>query len=81
MRAKTTAHRNRTIFAEFKAGKTAENLGEQYRLTVERVRVILTAEGNRYKFSPDPFYRALRSAQPSNWGAAAGQQTVWETGL
>jgi hypothetical protein len=71
MRFKTTACRNRNIFAEFKAGQNAESLGKQYRLTVDRVRAILTAEGNKFKFSPDPFYRALRTAQRPNWGAAA----------
>ena len=71
MRFKNTAGRNRAIFDEFKTGKTAETLGQQYRLTIDRIRAILTAEGNKFKFSPDPFYRALRSAQQSHWGTVA----------
>ncbi len=76
MRFKTTAYRNRAIFAQFKAGQSAENICKQYCLTVDRVRTILTAEGNRLKFSPDPFYQALRSAQCSNLGTTAVQSVL-----
>jgi hypothetical protein len=76
MRFKTTAYRNRAIFAQFKAGRNAASLGKQYRLTIDRIRAILTAEGNKLKFSPDPFYQSLRNAQRSNLGTAAVQSVL-----
>jgi len=62
MSLRKTADRNRAIFAAFEAGRSAESLGEQYGVTVERVRVILTDERNRRDLSPESFYRILREA-------------------
>jgi Mor family transcriptional regulator len=62
MRLKKTMNRNREIFARFKAGQTAESLGEQYGLRIERVRAVLIDERHRQDLSPDYFYQAQRSA-------------------
>ena len=56
--------RNRRIFAAFDAGKSLEQLGEDYFVSPSRIRAILTAERHRRIVSPEPFYRALRAAVP-----------------
>jgi Mor family transcriptional regulator len=58
---RTTAFRNCEIFDAFKTGKSIETLAEQYDLTIPRVRAVVREENNRRSFSPEPFYRALRS--------------------
>jgi hypothetical protein len=42
MNCKKMKDRNREIFARFKAGQTAESLGERCGLTVNRIRVVLS---------------------------------------
>jgi len=61
MRHKKTKERNREIFAGFKAGQTAESLGEHYCLSVERIRAILIDERHRHDLSPEYFYQVQRS--------------------
>ena len=52
--------RNRRIFAAFEAGRSTEQLGEDYALTDARVRAILTDERHKRSVSPHPFHRSLR---------------------
>ena len=52
------------IFVAFEAGRKIEQLAEDYTLTDFRIRAIITAERHRRAFSPEPFYRNLRRAQP-----------------
>jgi hypothetical protein len=56
-----TGDRNREMMAAFDAGKTIEQLACDYRLTEDWVRTVLAAEKQRRLFSPEPFYRELRS--------------------
>jgi len=53
--------RNRRMFTAFAQGQTLEQLGEQYALTRQRVRAVLTDEKNRRSHSVEPFYRLLRT--------------------
>ena len=62
MRHKKTKYRNREIFAGFTAGETLESLGEQYGLSVVRVRAVVIDEKHRHEVSPECFYLALRIA-------------------
>jgi Mor family transcriptional regulator len=62
MRHKKTKHRNREIFAAFQAGQTLASLGEQYGLSVVRIRALLTEEKHRHEVSPEYFYEVMRSA-------------------
>jgi Mor family transcriptional regulator len=57
-----TKDRNREIFAKFKAGQTAESLGEEYGLSIQRIRAVLSDERLRRDLSPEYFYQALRGA-------------------
>ena len=59
---KLKTDRNRVMFAAFQSGRTIEQIGEDYRLTWNRVRAILTDEKHRRTVSPEPFYRALRNS-------------------
>jgi len=61
MSLRRTISRNREILAKFKAGQSIESLSEEHGLSVERVRAVLVDEKNRHIYSPEPFYRALRS--------------------
>ena len=54
--------RNRRISAAFDAGQKLEQLAQAHCVTPARIRAILTAEHHRRIVSPEPFYRALRSA-------------------
>jgi len=49
------------MFAAFEAGRTIEQIAQDYHLTEGRVRAVLTAEKNRRFLSPEPFYRELRA--------------------
>jgi len=49
------------MFTAFAQGQTLEQLGEQYALTRQRVRAVLTDEKNRRSHSVEPFYRLLRT--------------------
>jgi len=62
MSLRRTTDRNREMFARFKAGQTVESLGEQYDLSVARVRALLTDEKHRHEVSPECFYRTWRDA-------------------
>jgi len=62
MSLRKTTDRNREIFASFKAGQTIESLGEQYGLSIVRVRALLIEEKHRYEVSPECFYRTWRDA-------------------
>ena len=62
MGLRKTTDRNREIFASFKAGQTVESLGEQYGLSVMRVRALLTDEKHKHEVSPECFYRTWRDA-------------------
>ena len=53
MNCKKMKDRNREIFARFKAGQTAESLGERCGLTVNRIRVVLIDERHRQALSPE----------------------------
>jgi hypothetical protein len=55
-----TSERNRELFSAYEAGRTIKQLSENYGLTEERVRTILTDEKLKLRFSTDPFYRKLR---------------------
>lgn len=52
--------RNRRIYDAFAQGRTMEQLGEEYALSCQRVRALLTDERHRRIVSLEPFYRALR---------------------
>jgi Mor family transcriptional regulator len=52
--------RNRRIYAAFAQGRTMEQLGEEFALSCQRVRALLTDEQHRRTVSVEPFYRALR---------------------
>ena len=56
--------RDCAIFVAFEAGRTLEQLVEDYALKVDRVRDIIVAERHKRNVSPEPFYRSLRLAQP-----------------
>lgn len=55
-----TAERNREMLAAYEAGRTIQQLSEDYRLSVASIGSILTGERHKREISPDPFYRALR---------------------
>jgi len=55
--------RDFAILVAFEAGRTLEELAEDYAVKVERVRAIIIAERHRRTVSPDRFYRSLRQAQ------------------
>jgi len=61
MSLRRTTDRNREMFARFKAGQTVESLGEQYDLSVARVRAVLIDEKHKHEVSVEGFYQALRS--------------------
>jgi len=60
MRPRKTMDRNREIYSMFKAGIAVERLAEQHGLTIQRVRVLLTAERHKHNVSPEHFYRVRR---------------------
>jgi hypothetical protein len=53
--------RDRELFADYEAGRSLEQLGAAYGLTIVRVKAIITGENHRRAVSPEPFYRALRA--------------------
>ena len=55
-----TAERNWEMLAAYEAGRTIQQLSEDYVLSVASIGPILTGERHKRKISPDPFYRALR---------------------
>jgi Mor family transcriptional regulator len=59
------SERDCEILVAFEAGRAIEQLTVDYALTDLRVRAIIIAERHRRAISPEPFYRALRRAQPS----------------
>ena len=65
-----TEDRNRKMLAAYEAGRTMQELGQDYGLSVPSVSHILTAERHRREVSPHPFYRALRDASRSFLDAA-----------
>lgn len=60
MGPRTTAERDRQIYIAFQAGRTIQQLGEDYALTRTRVRAVLTQEGHRRTVSPELFYSRMR---------------------
>ncbi|MEO8301501.1 MAG: hypothetical protein ABI608_06900 [Rhizomicrobium sp.] len=54
--------RNRAIFAEHLAGKTAAQLAQDYALTRASVVAIVTFEKHRLDVSADGFYEQLRAS-------------------
>ena len=56
------AERNREMLAAYEAGRTIEQLAQDYGLSDASIGSILTGERHRRKLSPDPYYRALREA-------------------
>lgn len=60
MRRKTTISRNREIFANYQAGKTAEELAQTYGLTRHTVIAIIGTERHRLEVSIDDFYEGQR---------------------
>jgi len=63
MGPRTTANRNRQIYTAFEAGRTVEELSEDYGLTGLRVRAVLLDEGHRRTVSPEPFYCEIRTGR------------------
>jgi Mor family transcriptional regulator len=61
MDLRKTVARNREIFDGFQTGQSVESLAGRHGLSVGRVRTVLVDEKNKRSFSPEPFYRALRS--------------------
>ena len=59
-RRRTTATRNRKIFAAFADGISIDELAEKHRLTVARLREIIRLERLRRAVSTEAIYRALR---------------------
>lgn len=59
------SERDYRILVAFEAGRTLEQLAEDYALKAERVHTIIIEERHRRTVSPEPFYRSLRRAQPS----------------
>ena len=57
-----TAERNREMLAAYEAGRTIQQLSEDYGLSVASIGSILTGERHKREVSPDPVYRALRKA-------------------
>ena len=60
-----TAERNHKMLEEFKAGRTIQELSEDYGLSIASISPILTGERHRRELSPHPFYRDLRDASRS----------------
>ncbi len=56
------SERNREMLGAYEAGRTIEQLARDYGLSKATIRPILDGERHRQKFSPDPYYRALREA-------------------
>ena len=63
MGLRTTADRNREIYTAFEAGRTIDELAEDYGLTGFRIRAILMDEGHRRVVSPEPFYCEIRDGK------------------
>jgi hypothetical protein len=72
-RVKKNAARDRAMLAAFEAGRTLEQLAQDYRLTEAWVRATLTAEMHRRLVSPEPFYREIRARMAMEDGASKTQ--------
>ena len=63
-----TGARNRSTFAAHAAGRTIDELANEYLLTRTRLAAILTSERHRIAVSPDPNYCDLRDRiDPAVW--------------
>ena len=56
------AERNREMLAAYEAGRTIQQLAQDFGLSKDSIGSILTGERHRRKLSPDPYYRAFREA-------------------
>jgi Mor family transcriptional regulator len=56
----STVERNREIFDDARAGKSREQLADQYGLALATIANILLIEKNRRLVSNDAYYRNLR---------------------
>ena len=63
MGQRTTTDRNRQIYIAFEAGRTIEELSEDYGLTGLRIRAVLLDEGHKRIVSPEPFYCEIRDGK------------------
>jgi len=54
------SERNRQMLAAYEAGRTVEQLAQDYGLSIASISSILTGERHRRRESPEPFYRDLR---------------------
>jgi Mor family transcriptional regulator len=54
------SERNREMLGAYEAGRTIEQLAEDYGLSIASVSPILTGERHLRRESPEPYYRALR---------------------
>jgi Mor family transcriptional regulator len=55
--------RDHQILVAFLAGRTVEQLAQDYEITNSRIRDILKDERGRCNYSPEPFYRDIRLRQ------------------
>jgi len=62
------AVRNCLIFAALEAGKTPEELADEFGITTERVRDIKRDEQHKRLWSLDAYYRQLRSLELAKGG-------------
>jgi hypothetical protein len=60
---RTTTDRNRQIYTAFAAGRTIEELSQDYGLTGLRIRAILMDENHKRVVSPEPFYCDIRDGK------------------
>ncbi len=56
------SERNRKMLTAYEAGRTVEQLSEDYGLSCSSIGSILTGERHRRRLSPETFYRSLREA-------------------
>ena len=56
------AERNREMLAAYEAGRTIQQLAQDYGLSETSIGSILTGERHKRALSPDPYYRAFREA-------------------
>ena len=71
-----TEERNRKMLAAFEAGRTVQELSQDYGLSVASVSPILTGERHRREISPQPFYREFRDASRDFLDSSASSESV-----
>ena len=67
---KKTKDRNRQIHTAFEAGRSREELAQDYTLTPQHIRAIINNEKHRRDVSTEKFYKSFRGgedvAEPSS---------------